>query len=229
MDQEEDNKSKTKSMSNLYPSDLEKQYYAYIDFSVDDEPLGFISILLYSDLQPITCTNFISLCKGEPQKPVKSSKSVKYPRLISANPKISYKVNIVHRGIPGFVIHLGDITKNDGRGGKSIYGYKFDDEDLTLEHDSPGLVAMANLGPDTNVSQFYITLGSCSWLDGDYVIFGEILDGMDVVETIGNTYGTQNGLMRAQVKVVDCGYVVGKETYEQWKVLRVGHTLDEIE
>merc|ERR1712150_417360 len=117
-----------------------------------------------------------------------------------------YKGSIVHRIVQDFVIQMGDVTRGDGSGGKSIFGERFNDEDFILSHRSPGWVAMANHGPDTNASQFYIMLTKARWLDGKHVVFGKVIRGMDVIEAIGNVPSDpKTAIPYKKVKIVDCG------------------------
>ena len=98
----------------------------------------------------------------------------------------------------------GDFTNFNGTGGVSIYGNKFNDENFKIKHTKPGLLSMANAGKNTNGSQFFITTVPCSWLDGKHTVFGEVVDGLDIVQKI-ETYGSQSGNPKTEIKITDCG------------------------
>jgi len=133
-------------------------------------------------------------------------KTVENFRVLCENPEggDSYKGCPFHRIIPGFMCQGGDFTNFNGTGGRSIYGNKFQDENFELRHSKPGLLSMANSGPNTNGSQFFITTGTTDWLDGKHVVFGEVLEGVETLQRM-EAQGSQGGQTRAMVAISDAG------------------------
>merc|ERR1719385_378072 len=146
---------------------------------------------LRSDVTPKTAENFRALCTGE--KGVgKSGKN------------LHFKGSAFHRVITDFMCQGGDFTAGNGTGGESIYGAKFRDENFQLKHTGPGILSMANAGPNTNGSQFFICTVKTEWLDGRHVVFGKVVEGMDVVKKV-EAFGSRNGKTSRQIIIEDCG------------------------
>jgi peptidylprolyl isomerase len=167
----------------------------FFDVEIEGAPDsgGRIVMGLFGDVVPKTVENFRSLCTGE--------KGVG-----KAGKPLHFKGSIFHRIIPNFMIQGGDFTQGNGRGGESIYGEKFADENFELKHEGPLYLSMANAGPNTNGSQFFITTVKTSWLDGRHVVFGKVLEGEDVVKAV-EAQGTNSGQPKAKVTLVDSGEV----------------------
>jgi len=177
----------------------ESNPYVYFDLAVQDQQgaalLGTVIFELFEDITPICAENFRCLCTGEKGE------------------QFGFKESIFHRIIPGFMCQGGDFTNGDGTGGVSIYGETFDDENFQIKHTQAGLLSMANAGPNTNGSQFFITTAKTPWLDGKHTVFGRVVLGMPVVRQMESA-GTEDGTPQAQIWIAECGQL-SQEQIEQ--------------
>ncbi|KAJ7151955.1 cyclophilin [Mycena filopes] len=162
----------------------------YFDITIAGKAPQRVEFKLFDDVVPKTTDNFRKLCQhvdvnGQPSKH-------------------GYKGSKFHRIIPSFMLQGGDFTRHNGTGGVSIYGEKFKDENFQLKHTKPYLLSMANAGPNTNGSQFFITTVVTSWLDGKHVVFGEVVSGQEVIKEVEGL-GSQSGTPSKTVTITDCG------------------------
>lgn len=163
----------------------------FFDMTIGGKPAGKIVMELRMDVVPKTAENFRALCTGEKGQG-KSGKP------------LHFKGCPFHRVIPGFMCQGGDFTVGNGTGGESIYGSKFADENFNLKHTGPGVLSMANAGPNTNGSQFFLCTVPTPHLDGKHCVFGSVVEGMEVVKAI-EAVGSDSGKCSQPVMIADCG------------------------
>ncbi|XP_011046443.1 PREDICTED: peptidyl-prolyl cis-trans isomerase CYP21-1-like isoform X3 [Populus euphratica] len=174
--------------------DYEITHRVYLDIDIDGQRQGRIVIGLYGEVVPKTVENFRALCTGTKHKG-------------ASGKALHYKGIPFHRIISGFMIQGGDVVYGDGRGSDSIYGSVFPDENFKIKHSHAGVVSMVNSGPNSNGSQFFITTIKASWLDGEHVVFGKVIQGMDTVYAIEGGAGTYSGKPRKKVIIADSGEI----------------------
>merc|ERR1711957_162575 len=176
----------------------------FFDITIGGEAAGKVIMELRGDKVPKTAQNFRVLCTGEEG--------------------FGYKASIFHRVIPGFMCQGGNFTNHNGTGGKSIYGEKFEDENFSLTHTGEGVLSMANAGPGTNGSQFFLCTAKTEHLDGKHVVFGKVISGMDVVKKV-EAVGSSGGETSQKVEVADCGELALADWPRSWAAWRLGRSL----
>jgi len=177
--------------------------HVYFDMSIGGRPGGRIIMELYADSVPKTAENFRALCTGEKGRG-KAGKTLHFK-----GAPLHFKGSAFHRVIPGFMCQGGDFTHGNGTGGESIFGGEFPDENFRRKHTGPGVLSMANCGPNTNGSQFFLCTAATPHLDGKHVVFGRVIEGMNVVKMI-EKQGSQSGKTRHSVIIADCGEASGQ-------------------
>ena len=164
----------------------------FFDITIGGSAAGRLEFELFANIVPRTAENFRCLCTGE-------------KGMGRSGKPLHFKGSAFHRIIPQFMLQGGDFTRGNGTGGESIYGEKFRDENFQLRHTEPGLLSMANAGPNTNGSQFFVTTVVTSWLDGKHCVFGKVLgNGMQLVQRIERC-GSSSGTPSKKVVIADCG------------------------
>ena len=191
---EEEEKSNSSNMSYLVENtdksltmEEKKDDLVYFEIGINGKSIGKIMMLLFSDVVPKTCQNFRTLC-------------------VNKN-NLSYRGCPFHRIVRDFMIQGGDFTNENGTGGMSIYGEKFQDENFDLIHDQPYLLSMANSGPNTNGSQFFITTKETPWLDGKHVVFGKVVDGHKIIDILNEVNTGMSDKPDDDIRILDCGIV----------------------
>ncbi|CAN6209477.1 unnamed protein product [Urochloa humidicola] len=179
-----------------------KNPHVFMDISIGGGSAERITFELFTNVVPKTAENFRALCTGERGLGASTQKP------------LYYKGTSIHRIVEGFVAQGGDFSRGDGRGGESIYGGKFPDENFRLMHDQPGVLSMANAGPDANGSQFFITFKPLPQLDGKHVVFGKVVSGIALLKKL-EAVGGKDGIPTRQVKIVDCGEVSNINSQDQ--------------
>ncbi|KAI0521807.1 cyclophilin-like domain-containing protein [Xylaria bambusicola] len=193
--------------------ETKKRSRVFFDITIGKKAAGRVTFELYDDIVPKTAENFRCLCTGE-------------KGLGKSGKPLTYKDSSFHRVIKQFMIQGGDFTEGNGTGGESIYGAKFEDENFELKHEKPFLLSMANAGPGTNGSQFFITTVPTPHLDGKHVVFGEVKTGKSIVRQIENLK-TQNDKPQQDATITNCGELTGPAEEEVKTADPLGDTYED--
>lgn len=172
--------------------------YVYLNFYEGDKELGDVYIFLYEKDCPITTKNFKELC-------------------CSKNPDFGYKNSIIHRNIHNFMIQGGDFTNFNGTGGRSIYNKNFKDENFKYRN-KRGSLSMANAGPNTNGSQFFINVADNNNLDNKHVVFGKVVENMELIDYINSRPTDDKDKPLRDIRINDCGRIWLEETEEKVEI-----------
>ena len=181
-----------------FAEDPKITHKVFFKIKIGDGEAQEVVMGLYGDVVPKTVANFVQLANGKDENGNVGK--------ASTGQDLAFKGSKFHRVIPNFMLQGGDFTRGDGRGGESIYGAKFADENFKLKHEGPGTLSMANAGPNTNGSQFFICTAKTSWLDGRHVVFGKVISGMDVITAV-EAVGSQSGKTSKEVIIEDSGSI----------------------
>jgi len=185
-------RKEAKAVENGKQQQLPTSASVFFDIAVDGHPLGRVVVQLDTEKAPMTCENFLALCTGSHKDTV--------------DKRLHFKGSVFHRIVPHVYLCGGDVVNNNGTSGLSIYGETFADEKTGLKHDAPGVLSMLGHGPNTNSSQFFISLTPAPWMDEFYVAFGKVTVGLDLLDKISAEYGTESGVPTADnVRIVECG------------------------
>lgn len=164
----------------------------FMDLSVDGLPSGRVVVELDTENAPVTCANYLALCTGSHKDKL--------------DKRLHYKGTSFHRIVPSMYLCGGDVINDNGTSGMSIYGETFRDEKTGIKHDAPGILSMLGHGPNTNNSQFFISLTPAPWMDEFYVGFGKVISGLDVLQKLSENYGTESGVPSSDnVRIGACG------------------------
>ena len=189
--------------------------WVFFDISIGGKAAGTLIFELRQDLVPMASENFRCLCSGKMEK-----KSVNK----SLGKRLHFKGTRFHRILPGVMLQGGDVIRGDGTAGESIYGDTFEDENFLLRHTGPGVLSMANSGPDSNSSRFFLSTAKTEWLDEKHVVFGYVLQGHDVLRKMEAEGNPVTGAPRVPVVIEDCGEcTVNRFTYlQETDIVRLG-------